>query len=249
MCYYAEYFIACSYKMSIIHMKKFLVVCLSLVFLLSAKAAFGAVSCQPVYGGGQNCITLGNVLINKTVQNPLTNQFVDNLGTNDPKFIGNQTVTFQLTITNTGSTTILQTQVKDIFPSHVNFVSGSGSFDNNTKTLSFLVDNLAPNETRTFTLQGKVIDPKNLPDGTTCVVNQASATTNTGQMSQDNSQLCIQKQPVTTKGGLPVLPPTKAVVTPPTGPEMLGLIGLLPAGLSGWFLRKKSKSNFRGGEK
>lgn len=219
--------------------------------LLSVKSVFADVNCQPVYGGGQNCITTGTILVNKKVQNPQTGQFVDNLGTNDTRFSAGQAVNFQITLTNTGSTVIPQTAIKDTFPGFVDFTSGNGSFDSNTKTLTFTTDNLSPGETRTFSISGKVIDAKGLPDGVTCVVNQATATTNTGQMSQDNAQFCMQKQAVTTttKGGLPVLPPPAVTTTPATGSELLPLIGLLPAGLSGFFLRKKSRFDFKGGEK
>ncbi len=41
-------------------------------------------SCQAIYGGGQTCIQVGNVVINKTVKNPKTGSFVDNLNVNDP---------------------------------------------------------------------------------------------------------------------------------------------------------------------
>ncbi len=208
--------------------------------LFVSNKAYAVITCQPVYGGGQNCITTaGNLTINKTVQNPDTHQFVDNLNINDPKFQASQIVTFQITITNTGNATISQATVKDVFPGFVNFNSGAGNFDPNTKTLTFTTNNLVPNESRTFTLQGKVTD-KDLPDGTTCVVNQATAATSDNQMAQDNAQLCIQKTQVTTKGGLPVFPPTKATITPPTGPEALVLFGLLPTGVMGWILRKKS---------
>lgn len=217
--------------------------------LFSSGASFADVSCQPIYGGGQNCITIGKIVVNKTVQNPQTGQFVDNLGTNDPKHSPNQNVTFQISITNTGSTTVPQVVVKDILPGHVTFVSGPGNFDNNTKTLTFLIFNLNPNETRNFTLQAKVVDINQLPasENITCVVNQAIITATDTSASQDNSQFCIQKPQVTTKGGLPILPPPKVPVTPPTGAEMLGLIGLIPAGLSGWFLRRKSQ--ITGGKK
>lgn len=212
-------------------------------FLLSGGISFADVSCQPIYGGGQNCITIGKVVVNKTVQNPQTGQFVDNLGTNDPKYSPNQTVTFQISITNTGSTVVPQIVAKDVLPGFVTFVSGPGNFDNNTKTLTFLTFNLNPNETRNFTFQAKVVDINQLPasEMITCVVNQAMITATDTSSTQDNSQFCIQKPQVTTKGGLPVLPAPKVPVTPPTGPEMLGLIGLIPAGLSGWFLRRKTK--------
>lgn len=43
-----------------------------------------------------------------------------------------------------------------------------------------------------------------------------------------------------TKGGFPVLPSSPVKTTPATGPEMLPLIGLIPIGLTGVFLRKKA---------
>lgn len=230
------------------------------LFLFSTNIALADISCQPIYGGGQNCVTVGKIVINKTVQCPSiqqgtqctqTGQFVDNLGTNDPKYSPNQTVTFQISITNTGSAVVPQVVVKDIFPGYVNFVSGAGNFDNNTKTLTFITYNLNPNETRNFAIQGKVADVSLLPtaDMITCVVNQSTLTATDSSQTQDNSQFCIQVPQVTTKGGLPIFPPAKITATPSTGPEMIPLIGLLPAGLSGWFLRKKSNNKYQGGDK
>ncbi len=219
----------------------FYLVFISGLILFSPSSVLADVSCQPIYGGGQNCITTGKISINKTVQNPQNGQFVDNLSVNDPKYSPNQTVTFQISVTNTGSTTVPQVVVKDIFPGYVTFVSGAGNFDNNTKTLTFISYNLNPNETRNFTIQGKVVDTNQLPaDMITCVVNQSSITATDSSQTQDNSQFCIQKEQVMTKGGLPIVPPGKVITTPATGPEMLGLIGLLPAGIGGWFLRRRS---------
>jgi len=215
------------------------------IFLLMAseQSALADTVCQPIYGGGQTCVQVGNTLINKTVQNPQTGAFVDNLNVNDPKFTPTSSVTFHITVTNTGSSTINKTTVKDTLPSFINFVSGPGSFDSNTKVLTFDVGNLAAGESRTFTIAAKVTDQGQLPQdqGITCVVNQAISTSENGQQSSDNSQFCIQK-PVLgeTKGGLKVLPSPQITITPPTGPEMLPLIGLIPTGIFGFFLRKKA---------
>lgn len=226
----------------------------STITLLSmpALSAYADVSCQPIYGGGQTCVQTGNVSVNKTVMNPKNNTLVDNLGINDDKFGPESIVTFQIAVTNTGSAKISRVQVRDIFPQHVDFASGVGNFDGGSKVLSFDVNDLNPNETRTFNIVGKVVKAENLPvsQGTVCVVNQATAkdVTNTGNPSVDNAQLCIQKgipatgetTVVETKGGLKVFPPQKTFTTPATGPEMLPLIGLIPTGLFGAFLRKKS---------
>lgn len=46
-----------------------------------------------------------------------------------------------------------------------------------------------------------------------------------------------------TKGGLPIAPPPTVQQQPTTGPEMFALITLLPAGLLGWALRKKTSAH------
>ncbi len=225
-------------------MKKFIFISLitGFISLSLASSASASTSCQPIYGGGETCVQVGNISINKTVQNPTTGSFVDNLSVNDPKYSPTSTVNFQITVTNTGSGNISSTTVKDTFPNYVTFVSGPGSFDSNSKVLTFTVGNLAAGASQTFDVSAKVADQNSLPadQGVTCVVNQANATSNDNQQSSDNSQFCIEKPTSTTKGGLKVFPAPAVVTTPATGPEMLPLIGLIPGGLFGIFLRKKT---------
>lgn len=222
---------------------------LSLIFLLTIfsfvipSKSFADVSCQPIYGGGQTCATSENILINKKVLNPSTNTLVDNLGINDPKYNPGFIVNFRLEVTNTGNTTINKVDVKDIFPQYIEFNSGPGNFDQNTKTLTFSLDNLAPNETRVSIIIGKVVTSSQLPtSGIVCVVNQAIAVTSDNDNSQDNAQLCIENKipapVVTTKGGFPILSPVPVGTSPSTGPESLALFSLIPTGIAGWFLRK-----------
>lgn len=45
----------------------------------------------------------------------------------------------------------------------------------------------------------------------------------------------------TIKGRFPILTPPPVKTTPATGPESLMLFSLIPIGLVGWFLRRKSK--------
>ncbi len=211
------------------------------LFAVSQKS-FADTVCQPIYGGGQTCVQVGNLLVNKTVKNPQSGAFVDNLSVNDPKYEPSSTVTFKITVTNTGSGNISKATVKDTLPNFVTFVSGPGSFDSNTKVLTFEVVNLGAGQSQTFDIQAKVADSGSLPadQGITCVVNQVLATADSMQ-SSDNSQFCIEKPVLgVTKGGLKVFPAPQVVTTPPTGPEMLPLIGLIPGGALGFFLRKKT---------
>lgn len=232
-------------------MKKLLLIALAtgLMSLSSFVSTVNAdTSCQPIYGGGETCVQVGNLSIDKTVKNPSTGSFVDNLNINDPKYSPSSTVTFQITVTNTGSGNISKTTVKDTLPGYVTFVSGPGSFDADSKVLTFEINNLGAGKSQTFTLEAKTADQENLPtdQNVTCVVNQAKATSEKME-SSDNSQFCIEKSTeetpkggTTTKGGKKVFPAPKVVKTPDTGPEMLALVGLIPMGVGGLILRRKT---------
>lgn len=235
-------------------MKKLLsliIVIIGLVISATSANAAGTVTCQPIYGGGQTCVQAGNVVVDKKLTHPKTSALVDNIGVNDDKFAPESVVTFQIAVTNTGGSKIDKVQVKDIFPSSIDFAAGVGNFDTGTKTLSFDVNDLNPNETRTFNIVGKVVPASSLPvdRGIVCVVNQATASNaaDAGEPSRDTAQLCIEKAlPVPTvvvsetKGGLKVFPPQKTFTTPATGPEMLPLFALIPTGALGAFLRRKA---------
>lgn len=232
----------------------------AVAFLLAAPFAFAATTCTPLYGGGQSCIQTGNLLIDKKVQNPQNNAFVDNLGVNDPRYAPNQNVNFEITVTNTGTATFNTVTIQDTLPKYVALANG-----NTTMTLN----DLKPNESRKVMLVGKVVDGSQLPGDQmiTCVVNLATASAD-NQSAGDNAQFCIEKggqtvtvtqpggttiiqqqptvvtqpgQQVTTKGGLKVFPAAAIQKTPPTGPEAFALFGLIPSAVLGYFLRKRSK--------
>jgi uncharacterized repeat protein (TIGR01451 family) len=219
---------------------------LAALMLVVPASVQAATTCTPIYGGGQSCVTAGNLVINKKIAKPGTSVFFDNLGSKEA-FSPDQAITFQIVVTNNGGATLPKVTVKDVFPAFVSFVSGPGNFDANSKTLTFELENLAPNESRTFTIGGKIVPATQLPNDMTVicndprVLNQAIAIVD-GQV-QDNAQFCIQKQvtTTTTKGGLKVFAPPAVTTTPPTGPEALALVGLIPTGALGYFLRKKSQ--------
>lgn len=206
-----------------------------LIFAINASAAG---ECVPIYGGGVSCPQEGRIIVNKTVKNPQTGAFVDNLNINDPKFSAGQTVNFKITVTNTGDKVVSDINAQDIFPQFVNPDKPAG--------LNFRIDRLNPGESGTFDLSGKVVSADKLPadKSVVCVINQAIVTAE-DKTSQDNAQLCIQKQvlgavPPVTKGGQVVFPQPQITQAPSTGPEMLGLIALLPTGVAGFLLRRKA---------
>jgi uncharacterized repeat protein (TIGR01451 family) len=207
------------------------------ILLLSVLAIFtpkAYADCQPIYGGGQTCTSF-NFTINKLVKVPNANNYVDNLSINDPRYSPSQTINYELIVTNTGDETIPTLSIKDNFPSYVNFVSGAGSYDANSKTLSFTINNLGAGKSQTFILSAKTSDSKTVPAGITCVVNNVTAIDSNNTTDTDSAQACIQNSTA-------VLPAATVKTTPPTGPEMLPLALLFPGALGGLFLRRKSKS-------
>lgn len=200
--------------------------------------AYADTTCQPIYGGGQTC-TSTSISIEKDVVNPVTNNDVHDLGINDPNFHPGDTVTFHITIQNTGTNNISSLTVKDIFPSVLQFVNGPGSFDNSSQTLTFQVGGLATNQSQTFTVMGTVRNP--LPNNqSTCTVNQAIVTTNTNASAQDSSQFCVQ---AVSAGISPTLTPfatPQVISTPATGASPMWLL-LIPLSIGGYFLQKQTK--------
>jgi uncharacterized repeat protein (TIGR01451 family) len=217
------------------------------VFAASAATAFAGnygTDCQAQYGTS-NCSTT-NIVVNKTVQNPSTKNYVDNLGANDPKYKGGQTVPFKITVTNTGTATLNNVIITDTLPQYTTGVeTKGGQISNNAVTIT--VDKLNAGESKTFDLNAKVVDEKTLPadKGIICVINKAKSNSDSAT-SYDEAQFCIEKpvigikNPPTTKGGLPVHSAPETTITPKTGPEMLALIGLLPTGAAGFILRRRS---------
>lgn len=233
----------------ILIMKKVLFSLTALLFLTLAGSASASgityggygVPCQPIYGGGEVCISKGNIIIDKTVQNPNDGQFVDNLAlSNDYRFKAGQDVIFQLKIANTGDKDFSEVEVRDEFPNYLDFIAGPGSYNSETKTLTFKITDLKAGESEVFNLVARVTSASSLPAdrAVSCVLNQVRATSGDNK-STDHSQICIEQTIATTKGGLPVMkaPPIKE--TPATGPEMLSLFGLIPAGAAGFYLRRK----------
>jgi uncharacterized repeat protein (TIGR01451 family) len=205
------------------------------LFLLAAlgvlpRAAYA--DCQTVYGGGQTC----------------SNTFsIQKATTNGSIFSMSQTVDFQITVTNTGSQTIPTITVVDTFPQFLNFVSGPGTFNSSNNTLTYVVNNLGSGQKQSVDVSGN-ISGSGVPAGI-CLVNKVLGTDNNGNTNTASSQFCIQNgvTPTPTQVLLPVVKVTK---TPPTGPEMLPIIALIPGALSGLYLRKKSKKSLiEGGEK
>ncbi len=195
-----------------------------------ADGTYGQPGCVPVYGGGVQCPRVGQVLIDKTVKNSSTGIFVDNLGPSDPKFRPQWLVTFQLLIKNTGDQKIDKITVSDKLPDFIDFTSGPGTYNKDTKTLTFDVLGLGAGSSQTYYITARVVHPSVLPadKNVVCPVNSVEAATSS-QKDTDSSQFCIEKEMVVPS-------------VPNAGPEhwILSFAGLTSALITGLYLRRKS---------
>lgn len=210
---------------------------------LSVNPSKALADCQQIYGGGQSCTSSNNFSIQKFVQTPGKGggNYVNNLSINDPKFSPDQQVSFEIIVKNTGSNTIPTLTITDTFPQFLNFVAGPGSFDSNSKVLTLTINNLGAGQSNTYIVTGKVADSSLLPSdqGIVCLINQATGTDNNGVTNTSSSQFCVEKS-VLSASQPQVFATPSVVATPATGPEMLPLLSLIPTGLAGFILRKKS---------
>lgn len=214
-------------------------------FVVSAANVFaGESNCQVIYGGGETCTTSVKFTVNKLVQIPTkgNSDFVDNFTINDHKLSGGQTVNYKIVITNTGNSTLKSLKVVDTFPQFISFTAGNGTYDSTKKTLTFVIDSLEAGKSVDYVVSAKASDEKDLPSdsGTTCVTNNVTVTDSTGSQGSDNAQVCIQKNVLAAVPAPQVFEKVTTKQIPATGPELYSLIGLIPAGLGGIYLRRKS---------
>ncbi len=175
---------------------------------------------------------VSQLVLNKQVKNPQNGLFVENLTVTDAHFLPGQEVTFRIEVRNAGGNELKGINVKDKLPDFVDFVSGPGKFDENSRTMDFLVDKLSPGESKTYEFIIKVRAQSNLPNNQlTCLTNLAQASIDQ-IFTQDTSVFCIENQ---------VLGVTQEI--PKTGPDnaSLTLLASLLSLLMSVFLYRKSR--------
>lgn len=204
-------------------------------------------NCQPIYGGGETCSPTVKIVIDNKVLDPEKNILVDNLGVDDAKYQAGFLLNFQLSVTNNSNKTIKNIDILDTFPEFVTFTGGPGTFDLNTKTLSFTIDSLDAKKTKVFNIMGRIVNEKDLSSNINpiCITNQVIAILNKEKQSQDSSQFCIRKEQVEAKadtfGQLLVISPKHMNITPATGANPLFFITSVPILLIGLYLRNAAK--------
>jgi hypothetical protein len=228
------------------------------LFVQTSITAFAGVSstCQQSYGSTQACPGAHAVLVDVQVQNPKTKQYEQNLGS-DAAFNPNDTMNFKVNLTNMGQETAKPLTLATTYPAGFKYAGGPGTYNAQNRTTTLAVTDLQPGQTRSFyysaTLDGS---GTNKPAVDCNNVYKADATID-GKTNSDAVQFCINYQNAgiqsgnnignngngngtTTKGGQTVFAPQDINRTPKTGPELLALAALLPAGASGIILRNKA---------
>lgn len=217
-------------------------------FMLTAlpSSAAGTSQCQVVYGGGEVCEDKIQFTLDKKVLMPTKGgDYVDNLTINDARFEIGNTATFRISLKNTGDRKIDSLTVVDSLPNHLDFVSGPGTYNNSNRTITYTINNLEKGAVNDQVFVVKVSNSLPANQGVVCLTNKVTATDNNGISAKDSAGLCVQQS-------INAVQPTPAPQVynkvpvkniPNTGPEMIPLLGLIPAGLTGLFLRKKSTIN------
>ncbi|OGG27234.1 hypothetical protein A2960_00235 [Candidatus Gottesmanbacteria bacterium RIFCSPLOWO2_01_FULL_39_12b] len=219
-------------------------VVLTLVTNISYVSASGG--CVPVYGGGVQCPRPGQVLIDKTVRNPSTGVYVDNLGPNDPRYRPEWIITFNIVVKNPGDETLDTVTVADTLPQYMDYMSltgATGNYNSTTRTLTWTVSNLTGGSSQLFQLRGRIVHPSLLPADRNVIcpiagnpqpVNIVDSRASNGQTDHDESQFCIEKELVVPQ-------------VPKAGPEhwILSLVGIGTALTIGLYLRKKATASLK----
>ncbi len=239
-------------------MKKQLLAFLLVLFAIAPQASAAEptpAGCQPLYNGGTTCSNNSDLTINKKVLKPDVsikagssfndNDFIENIGPNDPGYPVNTLTAFRIYVTNKGRSTLKNITVKDILPPrYVTFISGNGTYNDSSRTFTTTIKELKSKDTQAITVQVMTARPEQLPtDGTSlCTINLAIASVN-NKTSQDSSQLCVSGQivagsqqsafPQLTKGDISPTPKTttttKGAVTPGSTTKGGLAVGIVPA--------------------
>ncbi|MDO8573545.1 MAG: hypothetical protein Q7R77_02230 [Candidatus Daviesbacteria bacterium] len=213
--------------------KSFLIAILMLLSFLAVPSALAQYT-PPQPGPGKG------FFIDKKIFNPQALEtkgatssanYVDNLSRDQYLFAPNQTVFFQLIVTNTGNDDLNNIEVTDKLPPQLSYIRG-GSV-NQGGQIHFTIDKLAANsQSQPLFIETRVSVDQAFA-GIICPVNFAQAQTGS-LVDQDTSSFCIQQNVVKQ------MPPAEQL--PRTGLPLVAwsVVGLLPVGFR---LRKFSSSN------
>lgn len=208
------------------------------LFVFVAISAISVNAQYDAYGQYGTKSTSQSIVIDKMVGLPTQQTkggvneyaYTDNLSAANARFRAGQTVAFQIKVKNVSNQALNDVTVKDILPAYLEPMEGPGTYDANSRVISFNAGNFAAGEEKIYYIKTTIFPQDKMPvdKGLFCLVNKAQAfASNT--MDEDTAEFCIEKE---------VLGVSQV---PSAGPEMGllllgGQLSLLGAGI---ILRKK----------
>ncbi|MFA5137015.1 MAG: hypothetical protein WC489_06540 [Patescibacteria group bacterium] len=174
---------------------------LAAIFSLQTSAVFADYGQYGQYGQPSPS---QSILIDKFVGKPdgavtkggvATVQYVDNLTPSDVRFKPGNEVLFRLKVKNTSSVTLSNVVVKDFVPAYVEPIEGPGTYDANTRVISFDAGSFAPNEEKTYDMKMQLVAQDKMPSdkGLFCLTNKGQAY-NEAVSDEDTAQFCVEKE-------------------------------------------------------
>lgn len=226
-------------------MKKILSI---LIFLLASMFAVGQAyaeaECQEVFGGGEVCPSEIQHDVDKKVQLPFSGDYIENISaTGSSKYVAGDLVNFKVIIKNTSNIKLSNIDVTDTLPEFSEFYAGPGNVKTSEgkTTVSFPVKDLEPSKSFEFFITARIVDESkwSSSESVICRKNTVKTVADGKDVRADSAQVCFVRRVLgVSKGGV-----KGAVVTPPTGPSLLGFIGLFIMGAGGFFLRRIKSSS------
>lgn len=164
-------------------------------FSISPVLAQEAVNCTNQYGASIECPP-NRIVVNKKVRFPTNvSLFVENVTKNDPAYAPGDEVEYDVAVTNTSNVNYQTITVIDVFPEEVEFVSGPGRYEKDSRKLTYEISDLRAGQTIHNRLLVRVLKSVAVPD---CdVVNTVTVTGPGGQSDQDTANLCVDIKPTT----------------------------------------------------
>lgn len=158
--------------------------------------------CSTQYGGYEEKCVPSDLALNKQVRNPISDLFVENLGSTDATFSPGSEITYKLRITNNSGETFSTVTVKDYFPEHLEYISGPGEYRDDIRELKFELSDMVAGESREVEITARVKGADQLPDQSLfCMTNRASAEAR-GRHDEDTAEACV----TTSVDGVSTLP-------------------------------------------
>lgn len=200
------------------------------LFVTPVNASGYNSNCPQIYGA--DCPT-SSLIIDKKIQHPQTGELLDTLSSSSVTFLPGQEVTFRIEVKNTGNTDLWNVQATDKLPDYVVFITGPGTYDSGSRSVNWIIDKIAPGETKQYFIKVKVKNADQLPNlSLTCITNFTEARRD-NLVAQDTATFCIQSKVL---GVVKVLPRTGVSLF-----DILLGMTVVSAGLSIFFIKKNAK--------